>query len=168
MSNPIPPTPQQRLTALVNAVNDKQWTAGQLVFANPTTVTGVNNTTVEVSAAAGQVYTGNVTLRYNRVDLDEAPGSESVEFAVEDGLDMTQLITLLRARFNVDLSASDVQSQVLPSPTLDGVDVTLTAAPGSFLWNGALTITLKSALIPLADVIMQTQLNGFTIEDLRL
>lgn len=167
MSNPIP-TPQQRLTTLVNGVNDKQWTAGQLVFAAPAVETGANNTSVAVSAAVGQVYTGNVTLRYNRVDLAEAPDAASTEFSVEDGTTMTELVPLLVERFGVDLRASDLQAQVLPTPTVDGVEVILTAAAGSYLWHGTLAVTLKAALIPLADVIMQTQLNGFTLEDLRL
>lgn len=164
MSNP---TPQDRLIALINESNDKQWQSGQLTFGPVGAGSNGRNATVVATAAAGQPYSGNVTLSYNRVDLSTAPKAASTDFVYEGQTLSVDLVDALRARYNIALTAIDLVSEALPAPDGTGkVSATLKAATTSYLWFGQLAVTLTPAVRPLSEVLTNNVLDGFTLDDL--
>ena len=166
MSNP---SPQARLIALINASNEHQWSEGELIFSQPEVSAEPGyNTQISASPAAGQPYTGNRDLFYNRVPLTEILGDMGDEI-VFDGQPTTlaEYAASIAATYGVDISEADFDG--MPTSGSGGVGVTtltFTANPNSYYWIGTLTLRHDSRQ-DLADVIANNQLNGFSIEDLR-
>ncbi len=168
MSNPAS-TPKGRLIGLINAVNTRQWGVDDLEFGAPTAQGGARNTSITATAAEGLPYTGQRTLTYNRVNFSALPGATSRVFDVSQANVVTHqdLAPLVAERFSILLTREDLANAVLPPPNEDGeIVVTLQAAPTSLIWLGSLEVTLTGVIIPLADVILNTELNGFVLGDL--
>lgn len=163
MSNP---TPHDKLLSLINSANVKQWEPGQLVFSSPTPIDGdVHNTSVVVTPAEGQPYSGAVTMRYNRVQLGLASNGNNTAFDDGDYATTADLVPLLRERFGVVLTTVDILDEPLPEPNEFGeMSVTITASPDSHLWLGQMLVTLAPGKIQLSQAIANNVLSGLTYE----
>jgi len=164
MSNP---TPHDKLIGLINAANEKQWEAGQLVFSVPAEEDGEQNTSVIVTPAEGQPYTGNRILFYDRVDLSTSHRGQSTDFVLGTQSGTLDLVQSMRERFGVLITSADILSEPLPAPDFTGkITVTVKAHPDSYLWYGQIVVTLTPPLIPLDVAIATNMLAGLTLPDL--
>lgn len=169
MSNPT--TPHDFIVSMINAANVKQWAFNELVLGAPALVTGETwNTSILVSPANGQPYTGSVEVHYNRVALLDIVNSGSTDFDLDSGyVTIGDLVPALRSRFNARLDTSDLVDDNLPVPDEDGViHVTLQATPTSLLWRGTLAITLTPVVVPIDEVITVVELDGLEYGTLQL
>lgn len=142
MSNPAA---KDLLVGLINSKNpDHVWLASQLEFATPEAVMGIGrNTTIEVSPASGQPYTGTVTLLYNRPHLSTAVGTASTDFELAGQVNTSDLVAAMAVRFGKLITDADIQPTALPPPDETGViTVEVTARPTSLLWTGHVEVTL--------------------------
>ena len=168
MSNPSTIS-RELLTGLINQVNVKQWLENELVFAQPTPVVGQDwNTAISVTAVEDQIYTGTVSVQYNRVNLATIVGEDSTDFDLNGAYDnATDLAPILVGRFGCLIDATDLVSAPLPAPDEDGVvTVIIQAHPNSLLWRGQLSITLTPVVVPIDTLIATTELDGFVLSNL--
>lgn len=142
-----------------------------VVFGTPTVVgSGDRNTSLLVTASAlatsSKHWTGDVTVTYNRLNLNVVKnGGADHDFPVGSATRVVDLLPQINAQYGINLSASDVVDAALPAfqdPNVGGevLPVTVTAAAGSLVWIGALTLNIVEGDIPLSTVITTTALNG--------
>ncbi len=164
MSNPIS---KERLVGLINAANVKQWTPNQLTLGTPTALgSGDYNTSIQVNAVDNVTYTGQVVVRYNRVDLALAAGALSRSFDASMMTSLRDLAAAMSSRYGRVINALDLIDGDLPAPDGQGqAVVTVQAALDSLMWRGGIELTLTGLNIPLAEVITVTDLTGLTLAD---
>lgn len=161
--------PKQIIVDLINSDNSgAAMTTELLDFGLPTAATGqspARNTELTVTAHAGSGYTGNVVLKYNRVDFAVVPGTRSNEFPVGNATNVSDLIPEINARFGINLQAGDYVDAALPpfhGQPNEKLDVLIAAHSDALVWLGTLTIKIHANDIPLNTVITNNTLNGLT------
>lgn len=164
MSNPL--TSEKVILNLINEKATRQFVAGQLTFAAPTVISdGAFNTSLVVSPAAGQPYTGTQTIKYTRLALADAPQGASTEFTLGSQVSTSDVLADLVDRYGVLLTTEDIIVEALPAADEFGaVSFNLRANGASKLWIGQLALVLKPVEVALNSVI-PTDMDGLTITD---
>jgi len=159
-------TASANLFALINAANTSQTlAAANVTFGTPAVITGVDNTSVLVTAVAGQGYSGTQTVTYNRRGLGDNVASPSFASTANNESTLASIKAVLVTQ--LALVASEVTlTGTLTNPG-DGNTSTLTLASnaGSLLYidGSSQVITLTWGDVPLTEAITTTSLAGFDV-----
>lgn len=164
MSNPL--TSEKVLLKLINEKATRQFVEGQLTFGAPTVIAdGAFNTSLVVTPAAGQPYTGTQTIKYARLALTEAPQGASTEFTLAAQAKTSDVLADLATRFGVLIAVEDIIDEDLPEADEFGdISFNLRANGASKLWTGQLALSLKPTPVALNTVI-PAELEPLTITD---
>jgi hypothetical protein len=160
---------------LIASENAATWpvTPVTLTYGTPTALTGDasgKDTSLLVSAAANTVYTGSVTIFYNRLDL---AGFET-NYGVADlivGEDPTpaDIVAQFNVFYDASLDASDyVNNPVVPRgdypeeyfPDYDGEIYIIVAAPGSLAYKGEAPVQIRLESALLSSILVVNELDG--------
>lgn len=157
----------QILLDQINADNSSSLTTSLVTFgAVAVDSGGVRNSNITVSANVGSGYTGNVQLKYDRVDLATIPGSRSTEFQVGAATHVSDLIAQVNAAYQLNMTAADFVDASIPA--FPGVaphekqTINLVASATSLIFHGTLVLTIDANDMPLSNAITTTTLNGLT------
>lgn len=137
--------------ALINAANlnlpNGPLTATNSTLGTPAASGTTPNTTVTLTAVAGEGYTGEVTISYGRIDIGAmftTWGDSPV--LVPSGANYTtvaELIAYLNSTYTLDLQDSDVVTGSIPAGPYP-YSYTLTMNSASLAYIGTLPITLQA------------------------
>lgn len=164
MSNPL--NSEKVILNLINEKATRQFVPGQLTFGTPTVITdGAFNTSLVVTPAVGQPYTGTQTIKYARLPLTDAPQGASNEFTLTDQTNTSEVLADLVDRYGVLIAAEDIIDEALPAADEFGtISFNLRANGASKLWTGQLALVLKPTSVALSSVI-PAELEPLTITD---
>jgi hypothetical protein len=159
--------PDQVLLDQINHDNASALTLALISFGIPTAMTGTNpnpDTQITVSSQAGSGYTGSVVVNYNRVDLSTIPGARSTVYALGNAANISDMIPEVNAAYQINLTAADYTDGPLPTFT-GGIpneehNFQIAATADSVVYEGVMTLTLRSNDIPLSSVITSPTLTG--------
>lgn len=167
-------TAQNNLISIVNATNATALTAAEIQFGLPEVFNdpeGINtrNTQVLVSAVDGSPYTGAVTVRYNRLDLEGLQQARNVtELSYTLGAESSLQTILDAVVTQLDVVASDVELSISEMPVIaeleDFTVIQLVAKSDSLLYLGQVNVLVFKApevLDPLDGTITNPELDGF-------
>lgn len=162
--------PAQIIVDMINGDNTSAGlTTADLTLGSPVDISGSNavrNTELLVQGKAGGRYGGQVYIRYNRVNIAQVLATGSAAFLKGSATQVSEVVAALNARFGVNLIAgTDYDDEALPTFTgLPGEEHTfvLTIKPGSLVFIGSTTVTVKIDTIDLATVITIEDLSGLT------
>lgn len=143
--------------------------ASNSTLGTPNATGSTPNTSIQISATAGQGYTGNVTVNYARLDIDTdvfsvlAPSGATVINAGGTMAHVSDVVTALNAAYNLNLQQSDVSnwSSAL-SLADDAGSATIQIAAGSLVYLGSLVVTITQQQYALSSVVTTTNLDGLT------
>lgn len=156
---------QDLILDLINAANpqmDEQLSFDIIEFDEPAVNTDEDrNTAVLVSAKADTKYAGEVTVKYDRLDIQKLftdAGYPIVEVNAKGILNSTGLLAELNETWGLALDEDDIVAEALPTEL--PADYTLKIKPTSFAWLGELTMKLGDGKPQLSEIIIQTVLDG--------
>jgi hypothetical protein len=107
-------TPEQILTAIINASRGSNLVASQLVFGVPAVNVGTRNTKITVAAAGGSGLAGSVTVSYDRRDIVAVPGDRIRTFTPNGASLVSELLPLINEAWEINLTAHDIVDGPLP------------------------------------------------------
>lgn len=156
---------------LINDDNNTSLTVGTVTLeVKPEVIPEFRNTTVEISAIPGSGYTGSMTLEYNRldiqdfVDLYEPAGFEIVQ---GEAVTVADLMPEINQAMAINLVEDiDFFDQLFAEWVGEPNETQLVNVPmiaDSLVYIGTLSFTLKANIIPLANVITVTILDGLNL-----
>ena len=159
--------PDQVLLDQINHDNASSLTLALIQFGLPTAMTGTNpnpDTQITVSSQAGSGYTGSVVVGYNRVNLATIPGTRNTVYALGNAANISDMIPEVNTAYQINLTSADYTDGPLPTFT-GGIpneehNFQIAATADSVVYEGVMTLTLKSNDIPLSSVITQPTLTG--------
>jgi hypothetical protein len=160
------------LLALVNAANTAQTiTNAQVTAGTPAAQTADGqgrNTNVQLSAVAGQGYTGNVTVSYARRGLNDSVLAPNFNFAGVQGQTASSIISAIAATNGLEASELHLEDPAVPGTPVTGAisnepaHLNLVSATGSLLYidgsSQSITFTWTTNL---SAAVTTTALAGF-------
>jgi len=163
------------LLALVNAANTGQTITDTQVTAGVPSVksdTGDGrNTTVQLSAVAGQGYTGNVSVNYTRRGLNDSVLSPVDSYTATTGDTADAILTAIATQLGLVKAELQLEDPANPGVALSGAQsgnqatLDVVAKAGSLLYvDGslqAITMTWQAPSVPLSTAVSVTDLGGF-------
>lgn len=156
--------PKQIIVDLINYDNDTALAPELLTFGNPTVITGINNTSLIVTAVPDIHYEGSVTLNYNRIDIGTIPGIRNTNLAIGTATRISDLIPAINAKYQINLTADDYIDEILPVFITNDVNEIQTfelyTNPNSLIFIRDITFNLVRNRILLSSVIVNRFLNG--------
>lgn len=159
-------SPEQIIVDQINIDNTHQvLTVAELSFGAPTAGSfSGKDTKVTVTAVNGQGYKDARDIFYNRVDLANAAGALSTEFALGSAVNLSDLIPSINARYGINLTAADYTDVAIPafpgSAPHETETLDIVAKATSLVWKGQLTITIDANDISLTTAIPNNTLSG--------
>jgi len=158
--------PGQLIIDLINNDNGTELKADELSFGIPELATGRHNSKVKATATENSIYSGSVTLHYNRIDIGLIPQDRSTVFEISDEVNLSDIIPEVDARYQLKLTPVDYIDAPLPRflgnvPHEEKV-VDLVAGPASLVFINKLKLTIERPAIDLRDIIKTLILNGLT------
>lgn len=166
------PTPSQAVYTLINTANPSlpngaldstNTTLGAVAAAASGTVP---NTSLLITAVAGEGYTGEVTVLYNRLDIQAdvfsvlAPGGATVVNSGGAMATVADVVAALNSTYNtltVEILDSDISNDTdALSLVNDAGSVTLTVASTSLAYTGTLAVQITQEQYYLQDVVTAT------------
>lgn len=153
------------LIKATNVVSFPQVDIVALTYGTPAVLTGDpsgKDTSLVVSAAVNTPYTGNVTIKYDRLDLE---GFETTygatQLIVPEGATPADIVAAFNSHYECELESVDYQNNAVPTPPdFDGESYTLVAAAGSLAYKGDIVLSILLASTPLSEIITVTELDG--------
>lgn len=159
--------PDQVLLDQINHDNASSLTLALISFGLPTAATGSNpnpDTNITVSSQAGSGYSGDVTVGYNRVDLSTIPGSRNTIYSIGNAANVSDMIPEVNTAYQINLTSADYTDAPLPTFTggipNESHPFQIAATADSVVYEGVMTLTVKSDDIPLSSVITLATLTG--------
>lgn len=163
------------LLALVNAANTGQTiTNAQVTAGTPAAQTADGqgrNTNVELSAIAGQGYTGNVTVTYTRRGLNDSVLAPNWAATQTVGDTASAIIAAVAATNGLVASELHLEDPAAPGTPVTGAisnspaSLNLVSANGSLLYvegsSQAITFTWNQPSVALSTAVANTALAGF-------
>ena len=122
------------------------------------------NTSLTVTAKAGSGYKGSRTFKYDRVPLSGFFVGKELKFPKGDAADLEGMLDDINTLGGFNLRPSDITNA--PLPAFEGgipneqKTIDLVASPDSPAYLGTITITLVAEDIDLADVFVETEMDG--------
>jgi hypothetical protein len=175
MSTPsdLTQTGQTLVYGLINAANPNlqngALSAVNTTLGAPAGTGSTPNTSVQVSAVANQGYTGNVTVNYNRLDIQNqvfsvlAPSGATVVNAGGSMATVNDVVTAINSTYNLNLQAGDVSNASTElSLSEDAGSCTIEIAAGSLTYTGSLNVTITQQQVALSQAVTTTALSGLT------
>lgn len=158
-------SPEQLVINLINNDNGTTFKLKELIFGIPVlTENTKHNSKVLVSAAKDSYFTGQTTLRYNRVDISSLAIGKSIVFGIEDEVRLSDIIAAINTRFNIALTPVDYIDALLPEIGVEPnerYDIDLVMADTSLVFINKLTLKVEVAnQILLSVVLFNPVLNG--------
>lgn len=140
----------KRLVREFNKANNTALTVDSVDFVDPRPVTSLSpkpnttcNTAISMQLKANQIYTGETTLYYDRLDLGatfkHAPLGTLLPIKASKATGTHDLLDELSIRLGARLSKADFYNDPM-TVTMGVSPLTIRAKPGSLLWTGSLTI----------------------------
>lgn len=159
--------PLDILLDLINYDHGTSLTTNHIHISAPTVVQD-NRVSVIASSVVGSGYSGQQTLRYNRVPIAALTALEPVQTVViADVFSYQEVVQKFNEKYGVNLTIDDVTidgkdltdvSYVQPEGPV--VDLVIAAKPGSFIWHGQTTFKLRSTAMLLSDALPIVNLDG--------
>ena len=113
-------------------------------------ISNVSNTNVVLTAVSNAGYTGEVTVNYNRLHLDDLASSLPggvIELLSEFPFTEDRIVELVSKRFHIPLAITDLTSISVPAMDIGDIDtVDLDAAPDSIGWMGTMSVNVLYGL----------------------
>lgn len=136
-----------------------------LEYATPSALVGDpsgKDTSLLVSAGVNTPYIGNVTVKYDRLDLAGFESNYgSTTLIVPENATPAQIVAAFNAYYDAELDSSDYVNNAVPTPPdFDGETYTLVAAAGSLAYKGSVVLDIQLATTPLSSIITVTELDG--------
>jgi len=161
----------QFILDLINAKNSSSIQLSDINFDLPQVASGTRNTTVKVNSVDNGPYTGDVTVRYNRLHIDNDVVNHSSNDATDKtfniaGLDkLSELLSEINERFQLkaELTADEIEEAVFADDSFfeNGKEyIKLKIKPESYHFIGELDLEIFTATIPLNSVILDEELDG--------
>lgn len=168
-------TPKQVILDLIKAKNPAAsvLTEAALVFALPAASDGTEstprNTQMEVSAAEGSGYAGEVLIKYDRLLMEDVVNTQDRNFPIGSATKVADLIDAINTRYKINLGEGDYVDDDLPEFT-GGVanethDFTLTITADALLFQNTVTLTLVGEDVDLSTIITDPVLDGLTLPE---
>jgi hypothetical protein len=150
------------LTSLINAKTSAALTNEFDVIGIIATPSGESprNTKAMLQAkTTSTVYQGRKVIYYDRLNLADLAKFQYFKVPIEEDISIYAALNLLRDALGIKFTTDDlVETQTVLTET--GVEVTLTAKPGSLGWTG--TVTLEFNELPhISTAFYSDKLNGF-------
>lgn len=140
---------------LINQDNNQTLTLAVVQLSAPAPATGSRNSTVTLSARPASGYVGVVPFFYDRLDLAQFFVG-GLDFEATGVTTTADLLPLINAQYNLQMRETDI----ILEPIEDG-EVSLRAAPGSYLWIGEVDVVVTNPMIELEEILTVTELDGF-------
>ncbi len=136
-----------------------------LVYGTPAVLSGDpsnKDTSLLVSAAINTPYIGDVTVKYNRLDLaDFETNYGERTLIVPEGATAADVVAAFNSEYGAELTTDDYEDNALPTPPdWDGETYTLVAAAGSLAYKNEVVLNVALATTPLSTIIATTTLDG--------
>jgi hypothetical protein len=160
--------PEEVLVDLINIYNGTRFTTGQLLFGMPQPYPSdpKHNTSLVVYAKKKSGYKGQVTMKYQRLDINQQIGvGESTVFEIGNATNLSDLIGAVNSQLGIRLDADDFLDAPLvlrPGGETNLYQQNLVILDYSLLYVGALAMTIKTNELALKDVILKPVLNAFS------
>lgn len=175
MSTPsdLTQTGQTLVYGLINAANPNlqngALTTVNTSFGAPAGTGSTPNTSLQVTAVDNQGYSGQVTVNYNRLDIQNqvfsvlAPSGASVVNTNSAMATVGDVLAAINSTYNLNLQEGDVSNGATAlSLTNDAGSCTIEIDPGSLAYTGSLNVTITQAQVPLNQAVTTTTLAGLT------
>jgi hypothetical protein len=175
MSTPsdLTQTGQTLVYGLINAANPSlpngALSATNTTLGVPAGTGTTPNTSVTVTAIANQGYTGSVTVKYTRLDIQNdvfsvlAPGGATVVNTNAAMQTVSDVVTAINAAYSINLQPSDVSNgSTALVLTNDAGTCQIDIAPGSLTYTGTLSVSITQQQVALSQAVTTTNLNGLT------
>lgn len=157
------------LISATNAVPPDQLTVEKVDMSAPVTRLD-GRTEVVLTAKRGSGLKGERTVGYDRVNLNQVPGIESMGEDAEGVVEkLSDVLTVINDKFKINLQPEDVmvngkvlsEADDLVTQEFDVVqDFSLTARANSYVWMGDVAFTLTKVRQALNEVYEVTLLDG--------
>lgn len=152
--------PEEVVIDLINYDNGKNFAPGMLFFDAPVKIPKsppvYRNTQLRITATVLNRLKGSATVYYNRIDLADVPGLRGVHFEVpNDTVKLSDMISLVNARYGVNLTGADYVDGVIANLSDDFTEVDLVAKDASLVFIGKVTLIVRhrSNAIPLPSAV---------------
>lgn len=162
--------PDEIVFDLINEQNGTALDNSMVTLGTPveTTAVGVTyNTDILVTARMNSDYAGQVTLGYNRLDIQGFLFGAELGLSVGNAVTYADLIPEINAHLGVNITADDFidgpigEWQHTPDETKQLV---IPMNPTSKVFVGSLTLTLSVKDIPLSEIIQTHVLSGLVYQ----
>jgi hypothetical protein len=159
--------PEEVLIDLINIYNQTRFSTGHLFFGMPQILPGANNpnTSLVVYAKKFSGYKGQVTIRYQRLEIaTQVSPDESTVFDIGSAVMLSDLIPAINTQLGVNLNPTDfldAQLQFRPGGETNTYQQALTMLDYSLLYKGTLMMTIRTNEIALKDVVVKPVLSAF-------
>lgn len=151
------------LVQKVNRDNGTSLTAGMVDFGSPVSTGITPNTQVVMTARANSGYSGSVSIKYNRRNLQRFEADPVTTFSANSATRVSDLLTAINQQYQINIAPEELVDAPLPvfdpltpNATLPFV---LQAQPSSLMYVGAATLQLRRADIALGAIVTQAVLN---------
>ena len=149
----------------INQVNLTNIDYRSITVGNPTMVNG-ELTSIVITGKPNSGITGSATLRYNRKNIATLIGSRNKVFTQDSAITTRDLVNKINTEYGIKLDADDIVDVALPvfsnGTPGETLNFTLTIAPTSLLYIGAVTLTLRRRDIVMSDLITNTTLGDMS------
>lgn len=151
---------------LINEQNGTALNNTEVELGLPTVATGnggAYNTSILISAREHGRYQGDVTLGYNRLDVEGFLFGETITLAVGDATSYSDLIPEINSKLRVNLTLDDyVDEPIGPWEGTPGEVklLTIQMKPSSLVFTGELSLLLGGEDVLLNDIIVIKALPG--------
>ncbi len=162
-------TSNEIIINLINHDNGLALTPEKVDLINLVAVPESKQVQVTVSSKLGSGYRGTQDVTYNRLFLNEIPGSENAGELEFDIAKLSDVLTFINVGFGVninieDAAVNDTDLELSDPEVTQEYDVSqdfkITAKDGNLVWMGELTFTLTKIRSALSDIWQVTNLDG--------
>jgi hypothetical protein len=143
--------PEEVLVDLINIYNDTHFTPGQLFFGMPQILPDSQqnpNTSLVVYSKKFSGYKGQVTIKYQRLEIQSQVGDgESTIFDIGNATMLSDLIPSINSQLGINLNPEDFLDVSLRAVAGNGTNMyeeQLVILDYSLLYTGAMTVTIRT------------------------
>lgn len=146
----------QQVFDLINAENSTTFNSSQITLGTPTVngdVSKNKNTALIVTALGGSGYTGSMSVYYNRLDIGDFALRLTPEISLDLVTTKAQMVSVFNTYYGCNIVDTEIVDVLTPTPTVDGIPYTITAASSNLVYYGSITLNVKLNTINISAVL---------------
>ncbi len=157
---------------LVNQENSIELPVEKISLSNPTELVDdidSKNTQVTISAIPNSGLLGSVSVKYNRMNLNEFQifgGEDPIVLYMGSASTFNDLVAQFNTQFGANISIGvDIVNKSINTPVDEPQSILFESLPNSLAWIGSIGLEYALSTIPLASIIETTNVPGLVYFD---